>query len=318
MATEGRIDVHQHLIPTRYRRALDERGLTAGGWPTPDWDPDAALAMMDRRGIATGVLSISAPGVHFGDDAQARELARAVNEECAELVRAHPDRFGQFAVLTLPDVEGAVAEAVHALDVLGADGVSLLSNAGGAYLGDPSLDPLWEVLDERAAVVFVHPTVPPGLPMLPGLPSPLLDFPFDTTRAALQMAARKVLARHPRVRVILSHAGGFVPFVASRLAGAAQLVEGITEDDILDELRSFYVDTALSSAPSALPSITAFLRPGHLLYGSDSPFAPDSWSARFDHVLDEALGAGDPVLAGVDRANAEALLPRLRVGPATA
>jgi 6-methylsalicylate decarboxylase len=290
MTGTGRIDVHQHLIPARYRSALEERGLTAGGWPTPDWDPDAALAMMDRRGIATGVLSISAPGVHFGDDAEARELARAVNDEHAELVRTNPDRFGQFAVLTLPDVEGAVAEAVHALDVLGADGVVLLSNAGGVYLGDASLDPLWQVLNERAAVVFVHPTAPPGLPMLPGLPSPLLDFPFDTTRAALQMATRQVLARHPRVRVILSHAGGFVPF---------------SEEDIVRELRSFYVDTALSATPTALPSITAFFPSDHVLYGSDFPFAPESWGVTFDRELDEAG------LDGVERANAEALLPRL-------
>ncbi|MDL5159296.1 amidohydrolase family protein [Actinomycetospora termitidis] len=307
-----RIDVHQHLIPTRYRAALDERGLTAGGWPTPDWDPDAALAMMDRRGIATGVLSISAPGVHFGDDAAARELARAVNEEHAELVARHPDRFGQFAVLTLPDVEGAVAEAEYALDVLGADGVVLLSNAGGAYLGDESVESLWEILDARDAVVFVHPTAPPGLPMLPGLPSPLLDFPFDTTRAALQMATRRVLARHPRLRVILSHAGGFVPFVASRLAGAARFTDGVSEDDVLDELRSFFVDTALSATPTALPSITAFFPPGHVLYGSDFPFAPESWGVTFDRVLDEAVAEGHPVLVGVDRRNAEALLPRLR------
>ncbi|WP_433802595.1 amidohydrolase family protein [Actinomycetospora sp. CA-084318] len=306
MTGTGRIDVHQHLIPARYRSALEEQGLTAGGWPTPDWDPEAALAMMDRRATATGVLSISAPGVHFGDDAAARELARAVNEEHADLVRENPDRFGQFAVLTLPDVDGAVAEAVHALDVLGADGVVLLSNAGGVYLGDASLDPLWQVLDERDAVVFVHPTAPPGLPMLPGLPSPLLDFPFDTTRAALQMATRQVLARHPRVRVILSHAGGFVPFVASRLAGAAMFTEGVTEADILAELRSFYVDTALSATPTALPSITAFFSPDHVLYGSDFPFAPESWGTTFDRELDEAG------LPGVDRANAEALLPRLR------
>jgi 6-methylsalicylate decarboxylase len=310
--TPGRIDVHQHLIPTRYRRALDERGLTAGGWPTPDWDPDSALAMMDRRGIATGVLSISAPGVHFGDDDAARQLARAVNEEHAELVAAHPDRFGQFAVLPLPDVDGAVAEAVHALDVLGADGVVVLSSAGGTYLGDPLFDPLWRELDARAAVVFVHPTAPPGLPMLPGLPSPLLDFPFDTTRAALQMATRRVLGRHPRVRVILSHAGGFVPFVATRLAGAAFFTEDVGEEEILDELRGFYVDTALSATPTALPSLTAFFPPGHVLYGSDFPFAPEQWGTSFDRYLDEALRAGVPVLEGVDRATAESLLPRLR------
>jgi predicted TIM-barrel fold metal-dependent hydrolase len=103
-----------------------------------------------------------------------------------------------------------------------------------------------------------------------------------------------------------------VPFVATRLAGAAMFTEGVSEADILDELRGFYVDTALSATPTALPSITSFFPPGHVLYGSDFPFAPEEWGVTFDRHLDAAVREGHPVLDGVDRHNAEALLPRLR------
>lgn len=306
----GRIDVHQHLIPQFYRRALDERNLTAGGWPTPAWDPAAAIAMMDRRSISTGMLSISAPGVHFGDDNEARERARAVNDYNAELVKDRPDRFGQFASVGQPDVDGAVAEAVRALDELHADGVVLMSQAGGRYLGDSALDPLWAELDARAAVVFVHPTAP-AIDMMPGLPSPLLDFPFDTTRTALHMAVNGVPERFPRVRVILAHAGGFVPFVASRLAGAALFNPGTTSDGLLTALRSFYFDTALSSTITALPSLRAFALPGRVLYGSDFPFAAENWGTEFDNGLDSYPDWRTDELTEVNWGNAEALFPRL-------
>jgi predicted TIM-barrel fold metal-dependent hydrolase len=306
----SRIDVHQHLLPPAYRELLDRRGLSAGGWPMPAWDPQSALAMMDRRSIATGVLSLSAPGVHFGDDAEGRALARSVNEFGAELVKDRPDRFGQFAAVPLPDVDGAVAEAVYALDELHADGVVLLSNAHGRYLGEKEFEPLWAELDARSAVVFIHPTAP-QLPMLDGLPSPLLDFPFDTTRTALQLVTSGVMGRYTRMKVILSHAGGFLPFAALRFTGAAQFVPGATPEGILADLRRFYFDTALSGTPYALPSLLAFAEPGHVLYGSDSPFAAEAWGVHFDAGLDgyEAWEPGQ--LDAVNRGNAEALFPRL-------
>ncbi|WP_020671046.1 amidohydrolase family protein [Amycolatopsis nigrescens] len=306
----GRIDVHQHLLPPRYRQALENSERTPGGWPVPTWDAGAATAMMDDAGIATGVLSISAPGVHFGDDAAARELAREINDFQAELVKDSPDRFGHFAVLPLPDFDGALDEAVRALDELHADGVVLLSNAHGHYLGDPAYEPLWTELDSRDAVVFVHPTEPP-IPQLAGLPSPLLDFPFDTTRTALDLVAHGVFDRHPRLRVILSHAGGFLPFAARRFVGAAMFNPDTTPETIMAGLRRFYFDTALSASPTALPSLLAFAEPGHILYGSDFPFAPAEWRADFDHCLTTYDGPDADRLTAVDRTAAQALFPRL-------
>lgn len=223
--------------------------------------------MMEEQGIATGVMSVTAPGVHLGDDAAARDLARAVNEYGAEVVKDHPGRFGHFAGIPLPDVDGAVAETVHALDVLGADGVVLTSNGHGKYLGDPDFEPLWAELDRRSANVFVHPARPP-MALLPGTPAPLADYVFD--------ASRGVMDRHRNVRGILSHGGGFLPYAAYRFSGLTSTVVDRERkaEDILRDLKRFYFDTALSASPSALPTLLAFAEPGHVLYGSDWPFAP--------------------------------------------
>lgn len=341
----GKIDVHQHLLPPRYLEALVAAGArmmgsgagapavaggsaqwnpwaasggiearqgprAVGGWLMPEWDPSAAIAMMDEAGIETGILSISAPGVHFGDDAAARELARELNDYQAELVRENPGRFGHFAVLPLPDFDGAVDEAVRALDELHADGVLLLSNAHGRYLGDPAYEPLWAELAARSAVVFVHPTAP-LIAQLPGMPTALLDFPFDTTRTAVDLVAHGVFDRHPDLRVILSHAGGFLPYAASRFSAAAMFNPGTTPESIQAGLRKFYFDTALSATPTSLPSLLEFAEPGHILYGSDFPYAHPDWSARFDHSLATYDGPGAERLGEVNRSAAEKLFPRL-------
>ncbi|MFF8988936.1 amidohydrolase family protein [Streptomyces sp. NPDC014983] len=310
MSASRRIDVHQHLIPAAYREVMERHGATAAGWPTPAWDAESAIAVMDRRSIATGVLSVSAPGTHFGDDAEARAVARNVNEYGAELVKDRPDRFGLFAALPLPDVDGALAEVAYALDELHADGVVLMSNAHGRYLGDKAFAPLWAELDARSAVVFIHPTGS-ALPMLDGLPGPVVDFPFDTTRTALHMTLNGVMSRHTRIKVILSHAGGFLPYAAWRFTLGAPFNPGTTPDGILADLRRFYFDTALSASPSALPSLLAFAAPGHILYGSDSPFAAEEYGTLFDSMLDGYDGFEPGQLDAINRGGAEVLFPRL-------
>ncbi|GGN57837.1 amidohydrolase [Streptomyces albiflavescens] len=310
MPSPYRVDVHQHLIPPAYREVMDRHGATAAGWPTPAWDARSAIAMMDRRSIATGILSISSPGTHFGDDSEARAVARGVNEYSAELAKDRPDRFGFFAGLPLPDVDGALSEAAYALDELHADGVVLMSNVRGRYLGDKEFEPLWAELDARAAVVFIHPDAPP-MPMLEGMPSPLLDFPFDTTRTAVHMTLNGVMSRHTRMKVILSHAGGFLPYAAWRFTGGAQFNPGTTPIGILTDLQRFYFDTALSSTPSALPSLLAFAAPGHILYGSDFPFAPEEHGGLLDSMLDGYEGFEPGQLDAINRGSAEVLFPRL-------
>ncbi|MFF0967850.1 amidohydrolase family protein [Streptomyces sp. NPDC003703] len=308
----ARIDVHHHLVPPVWAETLASRGLDSGGWPIPAWTPRSAIAMLDQQGIATGVMSVTSPGVHLGDDAAARYLARSVNEYGAEVVKDHPGRFGHFASIPLPDVDAAVAEAVHALDVLGADGVVLMSNAHGKYLGDADFEPLWAELDRRAANVFVHPAQPP-MTLLPGTPAPLADYVFDTTRTALDMVLNGVMDRYRDVRVILSHGGGFLPYAAYRFSGLAPTVVNRERkaDDILRDLKRFYFDTALSASPSALPSLLAFAEPGHILYGSDWPFAPQETGTYYNQFLETYPDFAPGQAAAVDRGNAEALFPRL-------
>jgi hypothetical protein len=182
------IDVHHHILPDVFWRATNEAHGPVGGFAPPPWSKEAALSYMDDAGIDIAITSISTPGVHMGDDSAARDLARRVNELSAQLIHDHPDRFGGYAALPLPDVDGALRELEYGLDVLKLDGVVLFSNARGVYLGDPRFRPLFDELERRAAVVFVHPTASPDSAVRSlGLPDTLIDFTADTTRAVAQL-----------------------------------------------------------------------------------------------------------------------------------
>ena len=163
-AHPARIDVHHHVIPPDYALLLRDKGIQPGGIPLPSWAAPVAAKVLHKNGIRTAILSLSTPGVWFGDGPEARHWARWVNEFAAGVVAAQPDRFGFFATLTLPDVDGAIAEATHAFDVLKADGIVLLANNAGIYLGDPAFDRLLAFLHERRAVVFIHPVSCPRSP----------------------------------------------------------------------------------------------------------------------------------------------------------
>lgn len=302
-----RIDTHQHIVPPFYAQWLERKGLTAGGLPIPRWSAEAALDMMEALQIATGILSVSTPGVHLGDDAEARAMARAVNGFAAQVAAAHPRRFGFFATLALPDVEGSIAEAAHAFDTLGADGVVLLTNVRGTYLGDASIEPLMAELDRRRAVVFVHPSELPA-PPVPGIPPFAADFLLDTTRAAINMAKAGWLTRYSNLKIILSHAGGFVPYAAERFARLCA-PSGRYEDGVA-QLRRFWFDTALSSSPYALPALMAFADPQRITFGSDWPYAAQERSAHFARLF-EQYGFDAQQREAIERGNALRLFPRL-------
>ncbi|MFC9358870.1 amidohydrolase family protein [Rhodococcus sp. NPDC057014] len=309
----GRIDTHQHIVPPRYRRWLLDKGLTAGGRAIPEWSTEGALELMGENGIDTAIVSVSTPGVEPADDVtEGRALARELNEFTAQVVADNPGRFGFFATVTLPDVDGALEEAVYALDNLDADGVVLLANSKGIYLGDSAFDPLLEELDRRGAVVFVHPSHLPADPV-PGLPPYAADFLLDTTRAALNLARSGCMDRFPNLKVILSHAGGFLPYAAQRTANVAS-PQG-TDEDGLRILRKFYFDTALSGSPYALPSLLAFADPTHITFGSDWPYAPAARATSFTRSFDDYEDADH---TAINRANAESLFPRLATTPAAA
>ena len=310
-----RIDVHHHIVPREYVEALAGIGIeTPGGFPFPDWSPEAALELMDESGIATAMTSISAPGVYFGDDAFARDLARRCNEISAGLVGDHPNRFGAFAVLPLPDVDAALRELEYALDTLGLDGVVLMTSVGNKYLGDPAFEPLLEEIDRRRTVVYTHPNIPPGfeVPELI-LPAPLIEFIFDTTRAATNMVLGGTLERHPDIQLILSHAGGAVPYIAGRIALVDDnpLVSGSIPRGAIAALERFYYDTALSATRYALPSLKELVDPAHILFGSDYPFAPKGIMADTISGLETHGGFDATARRAIERDNAARLFPRI-------
>jgi predicted TIM-barrel fold metal-dependent hydrolase len=308
VASPDRIDVHQHLVPPVWAAGLVDHGGDPSGWRSPDWTPDSAMDFMDGQHIRKGILSLTAPGVSGWHGAERRNMARRVNEYGADLAARNSDRFGSFSTLPLPDIDGALIELAHALDVLKADGVILLSNYEGHYLGDPLFEPLWAELDRRAATVFVHPGKP-AIPTIDGIPGPIVDYPFDTTRAAVQLVLNGIIPRFSRVRVILSHGGGFLPYAALRFAELASAVrpEKPRVADVMDAFRSFYFDTALSAGPSVLPSLLAFAKPGHVLYGSDFPYALAAVGASFTAQLDNYAGLSPETLSVINNGNARAL-----------
>jgi predicted TIM-barrel fold metal-dependent hydrolase len=314
MSNTHRIDVHQHVVPALYAEALASHGGDPSGSATPSWSPESAIAFMDSQQITTGILSVTTPSVVGWAPADRRQMARRINEYTAELVTQRPDRFGNFATLPLPDIDGALAEADYALDTLHADGVVLMASYAGKYLGDPAFEPLWAELDHRHAVVLEHPGDTPGQPAIPpaaGVAPPMADFPFETTRTAVQLVLNGVLDRHPGVRIILSHAGGFLPYASLRFAELARVFDpaAVSSDAILASLRRFYFDTALSSGP-ALPTLMAFASPGHVLFGTDFPY-DHGVSAAFTAALDSADSLTADDQTAISHGNAQALFPRL-------
>lgn len=319
--TPYRIDVHHHILPAEYLSALTKLGISgAGGIPFPPWDVGTTLEMLDRQGISMAVTSISSPGVHFGDKDAAGSLARTCNEISARLVADHPSRFGAFATLPLPDVDGALAELEYALDTLQLDGVVLLaSQSDGRYLGDPSFDPLFEELDRRGTVVFVHPTIPKSSESLAlGVPGFATEFTFDTTRAVANLVWMGTVERYDKVRMILSHAGGTVPFLAWRFSLldlhptlGPELHERAPRG-VMHYLKQFHYDTALAANPHALRSLCELVDPSRILFGSDFPFAPEPVTAFSTQGIAESDLFDEQSRRQIERENALELLPRLR------
>ncbi|TFC06943.1 amidohydrolase [Cryobacterium adonitolivorans] len=318
MATTPLVDVHAHFVTDSYVVAARAAGITHPdgmlAWAT--WSLIEQLELMERGGIAKSYLSISSPGVHFGDDVAARSLAREVNEYGAGLRREHPDRFGHFASLPLPDVAGSLAAAAYALDKLGSDGVAVETNAHGVYLGDPSLDPLWTELDRRGALVFVHPTTPPaGEQTSLGRPRPLMEFLFDTARAASDLVYARVLMRFPHIRWVLTHTAGVLPLLVDRMDAFRPLMMPELADDpaVRDQLGGVWFDMAGTPFPRAVPAFDAAFGTDRLLYGSDYCWTPLDGALAQIASIDAAEQPSDTdSWRDLTTRNADALLRRNR------
>ncbi len=272
------LDIHAHYVPPAYREAAVAAGHSQpdGMAALPEWTADAHVELMDRLGIGVSMLSISSPGVHFGDDGAARALARQVNEDGRRARDAHPGRFGVLASLPLPDVAGALDEIAYAYDELGVDGVVLLTNLNGTYLGDATLEPVFDELDRRRARIFLHPTSPVCWEHTSlGRPRPMLEFLFDTTRAVVDLVLSGTIARHPDVEIIVPHAGAALPVIADRIAAFSMILPDLDPTtDVLADLTRLHYDLAGFPLPRQLDALLALATADHLHYGSDYPFTP--------------------------------------------
>lgn len=344
MSTTRRIDVHHHILTSGYLEELAKVGVVqAGGHPFPRWTPADSLAVMDRYGIETALLSVSAPGLCFGNRTKARDMARALNEFAATCVVQTPRRFGFFATLPLPDVDAALTESTYALDQLSADGIGLLSNYEGIYLGDPRFDALFAELDRRAAVIHLHPTVFTGkaIPSAKNAGSPLptvepsvLEFVFDTTRAVANLIFSGTLKRYSRLRIILSHAGGAVPLFAERLLDRLEILAVMQKVQIgqaaqpspeelealmqtalestFRQLRGMYYDTALSTNGTVLSALQRLVPTSHLLLGTDYPFAQEVGTRYVLEGLVTYPGFSAQERKTIESENALTLFPRFQ------
>jgi 6-methylsalicylate decarboxylase len=314
-AAANRIDVHNHFTPPAYLAVMREQIIAAidtDPAPVLQWNPGHAIEEMDQSGVATAVLSLSTPGLWVLDDeARVREITRRSNEYAAGLVREYPGRFGLFAALPLPDVEGSLAEATYALDELKADGIGILTSYAEKYPGDPAFKPLFAELNRRKAVVFVHPTSPQCCGnSLPGLPPPLLEFMFDVTRAITSLLFAGTFSAFPEIKFIFTHAGGTMTPISGRINAFGLRhpeYDAVLPHGVMYEIKRLYYDIANSSNPSPMSALMNLVPTSQILFGSDTPYVPIAVTAG---GLDRATLADDVRLA-INRGNALKLLPRL-------
>ncbi len=275
----GMIDVHFHLIPQFYRDAVYEAGTGPAIGRYPDWTPALALELMDKHWIALAMLSLGQPGVGFLAADKAADFGRRCNDYSAELIAQHPKRFGCFGLLPMHDIDAAIAEARYCLETLRFEGISLFASYGEKFLGDAAFDPLLRYLDGRSTVVHVHPSLHPSSKSL-DLPWPgfMIEYPFDTTRAAVNLLFSGALERFPNIRFILSHAGGTLPYLAWRLSVAPMIDKRLkqrTREEIFAGLKTFWYDNALASGPQPMGALSRIAAADRIVFGSDWPFCND-------------------------------------------
>jgi predicted TIM-barrel fold metal-dependent hydrolase len=311
-ANPGRIDVHHHYVSPRWLAALDKNYQVPGLDTFKQYSTAASIESLDRAGVTHAVLSTTTPGVWFGDNAEARDLARDMNDFGAKLVADHKGRFRLFAVLPLPDVEASLREIDYAYGTLKADGISVLSSYGTKWLGDPSFAPVWDELNRRKALVFSHATVADCCKgLMPNIDPVIIELNTDTSRTIVSLIENETASRYPDIRFIFSHAGGTIPSLAGRYlhdqANTDKLNAAAAPNSKLDHLRRFYYHTAGSANPVQMQSLKMIVSASQILYGTDFPWGDPAKIA----VGLRGCGFTEAELRGIDRENVLKLLPQL-------
>jgi len=305
-----RIDIHHHLLPPKY---VAELPTHIKGENPPPWSPARSIEDMDKNGIATSITSLMQPQVWFGDVALGRRLARESNDYAATLVRDYPGRYGIFATLPLPDVEGSLREIEYAMDVLKADGFGLMTSYAGKYLGDPQFWPIWEELNRRKAVVYNHPLSVECCrnPVAQYIQNSAIEYATDTSRMIATLLFSGAAARFPDIQWIHSHGGGTMPFLYSRYTrqeAALKDRQKVLPNGVAHEVRKFYYDTAQANHAGALAALLKLAPVSQVMFGTDFPYRPGSEAV----VGLTSYGFSAAELEAIDRGNALRLMPRWR------
>ncbi|USP81642.1 uncharacterized protein yc1106_08916 [Curvularia clavata] len=320
-----RVDFHHHFVPHFYEQALEKAGGDPSGWKTPKWTVEGDQEFSRKERIAFSFLSLTAPGASVLPLNQQPGFCRQVNEFTADIRSMHSSHYGVFASIpSLLNRSSAHEEIIYALDVLKADGVILFTRYGddNHYLGHPDFADTWELLDSRGAVVFVHPTHPVDTNQAnPVLPQPMIDYTHETTRAAVDLITSDTMRKYSNIKVILSHAGGALPYLALRPAAMLPYVPGAgketgyasrkSEQEFLEDVQKFYFDTALSAGHLTLDLLKGFAKPGHIVFGSDYPYAPTPTIQRMDQLIDEYASKDEAFVRSVSAEAAVQLFPNL-------
>lgn len=318
MKFKSKIDFQSHYLPAAYYQFLEEEGVACpDGFPTPVWGEELQEEAMEELGIAYAILSVSSPGIYRRDRQQCRQLARRVNEEGAQICAKAPKKLGFAAVLPLPDVQSSIFEARYCLEELRADGIGLLTNYGGVYLGDRRLDELMEELDERQALTILHPTKPAQ--EIQGvneeIPIPAFEYFVETTRTFLNMVQNDTFTRYPKIKWVIPHGGAFLSILADRFESFALMLRFADPDrraDIMEDMAHVYYDMAGFSEQKQLEMLLRNVDETHLLYGSDTPYTDISACVGQTEALEETdkISTRQKQLLFTD--NALRLLPHLR------
>jgi predicted TIM-barrel fold metal-dependent hydrolase len=309
------IDVHHHIVPPFWFEEVKDRIAAQGGGriiPTwYGWSPQKAVEAMDRNGVETAIISMTTPGIFFGDVPQGRRLSRAFNDYAMQIVKDHPGRFGLFATLPVPDTDGSLKEIEYAFDVLKADGIGLMTSYGDKWLGDPAFAPVLAELNRRRAVVYVHPSSPLCCTTLMSYVPPFFsEFQQDTTRTILSLIFSGSISRMPDIRFIFSHAGGTLPMVAGRIEHYSTLpaFKDKVPNGFDYELKRLYYEIANAAYKPSMAAITNMVPTSQIMFGTDFPLVA---------IDDTANGLRNLGLAPTDvqaiaRGNAIGLFPRLK------
>jgi 6-methylsalicylate decarboxylase len=310
-AKPHRIDIHHHFGPPPWVAEVKGRPLLQPANTT--WTPTKSIEDMDKGSVAAAVISITNPGLWFGDKTVTTRLARSCNEYAAKLVQDHPNRFGFFAAMPLPDVDATLKEIAYAYDTLKADGVGFFTSYGDTWLGNPAYRPVLEELNRRSAVVHVHPTAANccrDLNYAPGVGPGSMEYGTDTTRAITGICFSGDAVRFPNIRWIWSHAGGTMPFLAGRIDSASTNFKTQLPNGLITELKKFYYDVAGAANPGAIASLQKLVDADKIMFGTDFP--PGGSSQAVAQSLRELRMFSENDLRAIERDNAVRLLPRLK------